>query len=56
MSGSSAKHDSTHPNAASFPVAVFADDGGYQFKMRMYADAAAGHPQELIQSCRANGP
>jgi hypothetical protein len=44
------------PNAASFPVAVFADDGGYQFKMQMYADAAAGKPRELIQSCRANGP
>jgi hypothetical protein len=22
----------------------------------MYADAAAGHPATLIQSCRANGP
>lgn len=43
-------------NAASFPVAVFADDGGYQYKQKMYADAAAGHPRQLIQSCRANGP
>jgi hypothetical protein len=38
------------------PLATFADDGGYQFKQRMYAQAAAGHPQLLEQSCRANGP
>jgi hypothetical protein len=43
-------------NAHSFPVAVFADDGGYQWTQQMYADAAAGHPANLIQSCRANGP
>jgi hypothetical protein len=44
------------PSMAQFPVAAFADDGGYQFKQKMYAGAAAGHPRELIQSCRANGP
>jgi hypothetical protein len=43
-------------NAHSFPVAVFADDGGYELKQKMYAAAAVGHPRELIQSCRANGP
>ena len=44
------------PSTAQFPVAAFADDGGYQMKQAMYADAAAGHPHSLIQSCRANGP
>jgi len=38
------------------PIAAFADDGGYQFKQRMYAQAAAGHPRLLEQSCRANAP
>jgi len=37
------------------PVQVFADDGGYQYKQRMYAEAAAGDPILLAQSCRANG-
>ena len=40
----------------SFPVAAFADDGGYQYKQQMYADAAAGRPRTLFQSCRVNGP
>jgi hypothetical protein len=44
------------PSTAQFPVAAFADDGGYQWKQKLYADAAGGHPQNLIQSCRANGP
>jgi hypothetical protein len=44
------------PTGHAFPVVAFADDGGYQYKQQMYADAAAGHPQNLIQSCRANGP
>ena len=44
------------PTGHAFPVAAFADDGGYQWKQKMYADAAAGQPRELIQSCRANGP
>lgn len=44
------------PEHATFPWLVYADDGGYQFKQRMYAEAAAGKPAELEQSCRANGP
>jgi hypothetical protein len=36
------------------PFVVFADDGGYQFIQRTYAKAAAGHPRQLIESCRAN--
>lgn len=44
------------PENATFPHLVFADDGGYQFKQRIYAEAAAGRPAGLEQSCRANGP
>jgi hypothetical protein len=44
------------PTGHAFPVVAFADDGGYQYKQTMYADAAAGRPHDLIQSCRANGP
>lgn len=44
------------PTNATFPWLVFADDGGYQFKQRIYAEAAAGKPAGLEQSCRANGP
>jgi hypothetical protein len=44
------------PDAESTPTAVFADDGGYQFKQRAYAEAAAGNPKLLEESCRANGP
>jgi hypothetical protein len=44
------------PTGHPFPVVAFADDGGYQYKQQMYADAAAGKPHDLIQSCRANGP
>ncbi|MFL5959660.1 MAG: hypothetical protein ACJ75G_05250 [Gaiellaceae bacterium] len=44
------------PYAADRPTQVFADDGGYQYKQRMYARAIAGRPQLLEQSCRANGP
>jgi hypothetical protein len=44
------------PTNATFPWLVFADDGGYQFKQRIYAEAAAGKPAALEQSCRANGP
>ena len=36
------------------PYAVFADDGGYQLKQRIYAEAAAGDPAGVAQSCRAN--
>ena len=44
------------PTGHAFPVVAFADDGGYQYKQQMYADAAAGRPKLLFQSCRANGP
>jgi hypothetical protein len=37
------------------PLAVFADDGGYQYKEGIYAEAAAGNPHRLIESCTANG-
>jgi len=44
------------PNPPKAPYEVFADDGGYQWVQQAYAMAAAGHPQRLIESCRANGP
>ena len=44
------------PTGHPFPVVAFADDGGYEYKQQMYADAAAGRPKQLFQSCRANGP
>jgi hypothetical protein len=44
------------PNPPKGPYAVFADDGGYQWLQSTYADAAAGHPQNLIDYCRANRP
>ena len=44
------------PEGATFPHLVYADDGGYQFKQRIYAEAAAGKPAGLEESCRANGP
>jgi len=44
------------PTGHAFPVVAFADDGGYEYKQQMYADAAAGLPKALFQSCRANGP
>jgi hypothetical protein len=44
------------PPATGTPTQVFADDGGFQYKQRMYAAAAAGNPQLLEQSCRVNGP
>jgi hypothetical protein len=44
----------TPPQSAKTPTAAYADDGGYQLKLRMYAEASAGHPQLLEQSCRAN--
>jgi hypothetical protein len=51
-----APEDYTPPGATEKPLLAFADDGGYQYKRRMYADAAAGRPHLLEQSCRANGP
>jgi hypothetical protein len=42
------------PNPPKTPYAVYADDGGYQWLQKTYADAAAGRPQNLIDYCRAN--
>ena len=44
------------PPQTGAPTAVYADDGGFQFKQRTYAAAAAGQPLLLELSCRANGP
>jgi hypothetical protein len=51
-----APEDYAPPQSAGTPTLAFADDGGYQYKQRMYAQAAAGKPRLLEQSCRANGP
>ena len=51
-----ASENYTPPQSATTPTAVYADDGGVQYKQRMYAEAAAGHPKLLEQSCRANSP
>jgi hypothetical protein len=42
------------PAVPNHPYATFADDGGFEWKQQMYALAAAGQPQRLMQSCRAN--
>ena len=44
------------PASTSWPYLVYADDGGYQYKQRIYAAAADGDPEPLAQSCRANAP
>ena len=49
-----APEDWTPPNPRSVPYAVLADDGGYQWLQKTYADAAGGRPQNLIDYCRAN--
>lgn len=46
----------TPPNPPKTPYAVFASDGGLEWLQATYAAAAAGHPQNLIASCRANAP
>lgn len=48
--------DYTPPQSSRTPTLAFAADGGYQYKQRMYSEAAGGKPQLLEQSCRANGP
>jgi hypothetical protein len=53
---SNAPEDWVPANPPRGPYAVFADDGGYEFKQHMYALAAAGHAKQLAQSCTANGP
>jgi hypothetical protein len=49
-----APEDYVPPNPPKVPYAVMADDGGYQFMQRTLDQAAAGHPRQLIESCRAN--
>jgi hypothetical protein len=49
-----ASEDWTPANPPAFPYAKFADDGGYQFKQRIYARAATGDATGVAQSCRAN--
>ena len=44
------------PASVKPPLEILAADGGLQYVKRMYAQAAAGHPALLAQSCRANGP
>jgi hypothetical protein len=44
------------PAGTETPFAIYASDGGFQYVKRMYAQAAAGHPRLLDQSCRVNGP
>jgi hypothetical protein len=51
-----APEDYTPANPPSVPYAVFAHDGGLDRIRAGYAAAAAGHPRNVIQSCRANAP
>ena len=44
------------PNPPNVPFAVYAHDGGLDRIRASYAQAAAGNPQNLIDSCRANAP
>lgn len=37
-----------------FPYVVYADDGGYQFELKIWAEAADGDVSGIEQSCRAN--
>jgi hypothetical protein len=46
----------TPPNPPEQPYAVFAADGGFEWLRETYEQAAAGHPQRLIDTCRANKP
>jgi len=51
-----APEDWTPPDPPAQPYVVFAHDGGYEWLRGTYALAAAGHPQRLIDTCRANKP
>ena len=51
-----APEDWSPPQAARTPTATFADDGGYEFKQRMYERASSGNPGLPEQSCSANAP
>jgi hypothetical protein len=46
----------TPPNPPNRPFAVFAADGGYEWLREGFAQAAAGNPARLIDTCRANAP
>jgi hypothetical protein len=51
-----APEDWTPPPSVARPVAVFADDGGYEYVEKSYANAAAGDASGIEQSCKANRP
>jgi hypothetical protein len=42
------------PSNIKGPYEIFAHDGGFLFVTKMYADAAAGRPAMLFQSCSVN--
>jgi len=44
------------PVSPEVPQVFFAHDGGLDWIRHSYAAAAAGHPRNLIDSCRANAP
>jgi hypothetical protein len=44
------------PQTAAAPTLAYADDGGYQYKEKAYAEAVAGKPQLLEHSGSANAP
>ena len=44
----------TPPNPPKAPYAVFADDGGYQWLQKAYAQAAAGNPQLIVDTKKAS--
>jgi hypothetical protein len=46
----------TPPNPPAVPYVVFAHDGGLDWIREGYAMAAAGNPQRISASCRANKP
>lgn len=51
-----ASEDWSPPQATDIPIEVYGDRGSYQYTLRTYAEAAAGKPHLLEESCRANGP
>jgi hypothetical protein len=51
-----APEDWTPPNPPLVPYATFAHDGGVTWIRETHALAAAGHPQRLRETCRANAP
>jgi hypothetical protein len=51
-----AAEDWTPSNPGRGPYAIFAHDGGLAWVQAGYRQAAAGHPEQLAATCRANGP